>query len=142
MDAGDGTTDIAVVELFNPSYDEATHTATYDISVLANWQNDLELGFQEEPADLSNVAADFGATHLFIDGCENTNVPCVWWEEGNPWVKGTFYFVPWSLWYEVYKCVPVVPDAGFLTVEEVTAYYTSKCNDEIPDCEGRCVAWI
>jgi hypothetical protein len=66
----------------------------------------------------------------------------VWWEEGNPWVKGTFYFVPWSLWYEVYKCVPVVPDAGFLTVEEVTAYYTRKCNEAFLDCEDRCVAWI
>ena len=40
MDAGNGTTDIAVVELFNPTYDDTTHTATYDIAVLANWQDD------------------------------------------------------------------------------------------------------
>ncbi len=102
-----------------------------------------------EPVDLSDVAIEFGATHVLIDECEITNDeceitndPCVWWTDGDPWVKGTFYGVPWSLWYEAYKCVPVVPDAGYLTVEQVTAYYTSKCNDEIPDCEGRCVAWI
>ncbi len=76
IDAGDGTTDLAVVELFNPSYDEATHTATYDISVLANWQNDLEMGFQQEPTDLSNVAAVFGATHLFIDDCPPVTMAC------------------------------------------------------------------
>ena len=76
IDAGDGTTDIAVVELFNPSYDEATHTATYDISVLANWQNDLELGFQEAPIDLSDVSDTFGATHLFIDDCPEVTMAC------------------------------------------------------------------
>ena len=102
-----------------------------------------------EPVDLSDVAIEFGATHVLIDECEITNDeceitndPCVWWTDGDPWVKGTFYFVPWSLWYEVYKCVPVVPDARFLTVEEVTAYYTRKCNEAFLDCEDRCVAWI
>ncbi len=69
METADGETDIAVVELFNPTYEEATHTATYDIAVLANWENGLELGFHEAPIDLSDLSDSFGATHLFIDDC-------------------------------------------------------------------------
>ncbi len=141
MDAGDGTTDIAVVELFNPSYDEATHTATYDIAVLANWQNDLELGFQDEPADLANVAPEFGATHLFIDGCSGT-FACVWLDVGDYWLqtKGWLPDVPATFWWDRLSCVPDgPPDAQNLN--EVGAYWARKCNEAFPACEGQCVIW-
>lgn len=139
LDAGDGTTDIAVIELFNPSYDEATHTATYDIAVLANWQNDLELGFQEEPVDLANVAAEFGATHLFIDGCSGS-YPCVWWSEGHPDTKGYLQNVPATYWWNKGKCVPD-GTAETRTLDEVDAYWAAKCNEAFPACEGRCGLW-
>ena len=140
MDAGDGTTDIAVVELYNPTYDEATHTATYDIAVLANWQNDLELGFQQEPLDLSNVAADFGATHLFIDGCSGS-YECVWWDSrpmGQPDTRGTLADVPATFWWDKFTCVPD-GTADTRTLAEVEAYWAARCNESIPACEGRCV---
>jgi len=136
IDAGDGTTDIAVVELFNPTYDEATHTATYDIAMLANWQNDLELGFQQEPADLSNVAPEFGATHLFIDGC-NRSYDCVWWNGGDPITKGTLWDVPQTWWWNKYECIPD-GTADTHTLEEVGAYWAQKCNETFSACEGRC----
>ena len=139
MDAGDGTTDIAVVELFNPTYDEATHTATYDISVLANWQNDLELGFQEEPADLANVPTEFGATHLFIDGCDG-KFPCVWWDGGHPIIWGHLENVPTTYWWSEVRCIPNAPDAQ--TAAEAAAYWAPKCNETFPGCEGRCTLWI
>ena len=140
IDAGDGTTDIAVVELFNPSYDEATHTATYDIAVLANWQNDLELGFHEEPVDLSNVATEFGATHLFIDSCRPGAYPCVWWNDGHPATKGTLQNVPVTWWYDGHGCVPD-GTADTHTLNEVYAYWAQKCNDTFAACEGRCQLW-
>ncbi len=128
IDAGDGTTDIAVVELFNPTYDEVTHTATYDIAVLANWQNDLELGFQQEPADLANVAAEFGATHLFIDGCPEVTMAC---KKG-----GTLVGLISGLYQSVQSAegtcelVPPADIPGFGTV--------GYCNLHFETCELRC----
>ena len=140
LDAGGGVTDIAVVELYNPTYDEATHTATYDIAVLANWQNDLELGFQEEPLDLSNVVADFGVAHLFIDGCPST-LPCAWWNDGHPDVKGYLQDVPATRWWDRGgKCIPD-GTAETRTLDEVYAYWATRCNEAIPACEGRCALW-
>lgn len=44
-----GETDIAVVELFNPTYDPETRGVTYEVEVLDAWQEDLDLGLREEP---------------------------------------------------------------------------------------------
>ena len=40
VDDGNGGTDIAVIELTNPAYDEASFTATYDATVLQDWERD------------------------------------------------------------------------------------------------------
>ncbi len=133
MEAGDGTTDLAVVELFNPTYDEATHTATYDISVLANWQNDLEMGFQQEPTDLANVATEFGATHLFIDDCGFGTLDCLIDEE----IVATLVYVPLTYFGPDTGCFPYAPGPG--TLDSTRTYYAAKCNEIYPDaCEGRC----
>ena len=58
-----------MVELFNPAYDEATHTATYEVAVLEEWEDELGVGFTETPADLAALGRAFGAAHLFIDDC-------------------------------------------------------------------------
>ena len=71
----DGETQVAVVELFEPAYDEATHTATYEVAVLEAWEDELGVGFTEEPTDLSEFGSSFGAAHLFIDDC-NDLVAC------------------------------------------------------------------
>ncbi len=71
-----GTTEIAVVELFDPSYDEATHTATYDVAVLEEWERELGVGFTEVPGDLTAFGPEFGAAHLFIDDCADGTVIC------------------------------------------------------------------
>lgn len=141
MDAGDGTTDIAVVEIFNPTYDEATHTATYDISVLANWQNDLELGFQQEPADLANVAPEFGATHLFIDGCGGS-YECVRVKEVGSGREsaGWLSYVSATYWWDQGSCVPD-GTADTHDLEAVNAYWDSTCNDTFSFCQGRCFLW-
>ncbi len=77
VETGPGRTDITVVGLFNPTYDPVGSGVTYDVEVLQNWQNDLELGFRDEPADLAALAANVGSAHLLIDDCpENTTVAC------------------------------------------------------------------
>lgn len=72
-----GETEIAVVELIDPSYDEATRTATYEVAVLEEWERELGVGFTEAPADLAAFGAEFGAAHLFIDDCADGTVTCV-----------------------------------------------------------------
>ncbi len=140
MDAGDGTTDIAVVELFNPSYDEATHTATYDIAVLANWQNDLEMGFRDEPVDLSNVAPHFGATHLFIDGCQLKTATCFFYECGNKGCHDVTVAelpsIPTTYFGEDSPCLPYAP--GTTSIRETFDYYAAVCDRDFPECRGEC----
>jgi hypothetical protein len=75
IDSDEGAVDIAVVELSNPAYDEATATATYDISVLQDYA-DVDLQFQQAPADLATIAANFGSAHLFIDDCDTLDIAC------------------------------------------------------------------
>jgi hypothetical protein len=72
----DGETEIAVIELIDPKYDQVTHTATYEVSVLKEWERELGVGFDTTPADLSAFGESFGATHLFIDDCADGFVIC------------------------------------------------------------------
>jgi hypothetical protein len=68
LEAAPSDTDVVVMELTNPVYDEATKTATYDAKVLADYQK-LGVTFQEEPKGPAEVHAEFGAASLFIDDC-------------------------------------------------------------------------
>lgn len=71
-----GATEIAVVELIDPRYDEATHTATYEVAVLDEWEREMGVSFSETPADLKAFGPEFGAAHLFIDDCADGFVTC------------------------------------------------------------------
>jgi hypothetical protein len=72
----DGDTEIAVIELIDPKYDQATHTATYEVAVLKEWERALGVGFDSTPTDLSAFGESFGAAHLFIDDCADGTVTC------------------------------------------------------------------
>lgn len=76
LESAPGETELAVVELYNPTYDVATHTATYDVQVLERWQDELDLGLSREPADLSAITPSFGAAHLLIDDCAAQDIYC------------------------------------------------------------------
>ncbi len=71
VQTGDGDTDLAVLELFAPTYDESTRTATYQVKGLEAWEDSLDLGLQQSPDDLSGITPAFGAAHLLIDDCED-----------------------------------------------------------------------
>jgi hypothetical protein len=76
VDTGDGDVDIAVVELTNPRYDEESFTAVYDVTVLKDYETEVDLQFQEAPADLAALAPAFGSAHLFIDDCPDSQACC------------------------------------------------------------------
>ena len=69
VDDGDGGVNIAVVELTDPTYAAASHTATYDLRVLQDYEKAVDMKFQEAPADLATLGTTLGAAHLFIDDC-------------------------------------------------------------------------
>ncbi len=56
VETSPGETDVVVVELTAPAYDEATHTASYEAKLLADYQ-ELGTTFQEEPKGAEDVPA-------------------------------------------------------------------------------------
>jgi hypothetical protein len=75
LEAGPDDTDVVVLELTAPAYEEATHTATYDAKVLTDYEK-LGITFQEQPKGAAALHPQFGAASLFIDDCPDGNVGC------------------------------------------------------------------
>jgi hypothetical protein len=139
VDAGDGALDIAVVELTNPSYDQASSTATYDLAVLQNYQRTADLQFQEAPKDLSSFPASFGGAHLFIDDCPDGKVDCClpgyqdnYGTCAPDGVRGSFYPVGMCWSWSMFECVYC----------RGLDYYQAYCNNGgmSTDCTGACIA--
>lgn len=134
VDVGEGQTDIAVVELLNPSYDEATHTAAYDVRTLAAWEQSLEVGFQEEPADLSFLPASFGSAHLFIDDCPDATMQCI--DRNSREVVGE---IPnedhdgYCYSYFNVACLPCAPVWDYQGNENA-AYWGGQCAERFEEC--------
>jgi hypothetical protein len=122
----DGGTDIAVVELTNPTYDEASSTATYDVSVLENFASDVDMQLQADPVDLATVASSFGSAHLFIDDCPDQVPYCY---DGTDAVRGTLPQAGTCWSWSTFSCH--FCDQGTLN---------SQCNAQFPDCGGACGA--
>lgn len=135
-----GESDIAVVELFNPLYHPQDRGVTYDVEVLANWQDDLELGFRDAPADLATLAASFGTAHLLIDDCpSSTSVGCLTTAYGGisiaPLTDAAACYNPG------YGCVPCEPYGNNQPSACAThAYWTDQCNSALDLCDGQCRA--
>ncbi len=138
VETASGETDIAVVELFNPSYDEASRTATYEVSVLETWENSLDLGLSAAPADLATVAPSFGSAHLFIDDCPSGGIGCIDNHNGN-----TNYFDPGgpeNFCYAWGQCMPCTPYSHSQPSNCATwDYWKTQCNQTSSVCaSGDC----
>lgn len=138
VDQEPGVTDIAVIELFNPAYDETTQTLTYDVIDLENMVDDWSMGLVEDPTDLAAFLPEFGSAHLFIDSASAPYVPCSphiapsWcYRDGNQ-IGEMFYME-----YEWRPC-----HSGDLFRGCFPAYgecQNDMCNERYPDeCEGSC----
>ena len=129
-----GETTISVVELFDPVYDPATATATYDLAVLENWQDSTALGITETPVHPGELGATFGAAHLFIDGlvdCPDTTMTCF----HNGEAVGTIANADHDGYCDqgtlaCYPCENPTP-----------SYWIDQCNQRFDACAGDCTLW-
>jgi hypothetical protein len=150
MAVAPGDTDIAVLELFNPQYEESTHTATYDVKLLDNYDKTLEMQFTEEPKSLDQLKHQFGAANLFIDDCSDRVVTCKPYVArdtcpgglgGN--VCGRIGPVGYCWSWTTRSCMPCEP--GWHTnptYERVYQHWEVKCSTTIEAClnlRGGCV---
>ena len=145
-----GNVDITVVELFNPQYDTATNTATYDIQLLKEYER-LGITLQEQPSEPPDAHATFGATHLFIDDCPDGTLTCVSTEcdpgetpLGGPYCEpiGTidnsshdgFCYSGWGA-----ACLPCQPWYEYRS--DAKAYWAGQCNQLFSACNGNCTLY-
>ena len=130
------TVNVAVVERFNPRYDQATRTATYDMIPLADFQRTADGGFGEAPADLSAVPSSFRAAHLFIDDCPDGKIFCT---TSAGAYKGDFGSHGFCWNYAT--CVPCEPYYHANPYNGAAwDWWTAECNRVKTDCQGACVA--
>jgi hypothetical protein len=130
-----GQTEIAVVELFNPSYDEATHTATYEVVVLGEWERAADMSFIETDADLAEVLPEFGAAHLFIDDCSDAEVWCSLDDGTN---VGSFGVMGHCYSWGDATCLPCSP--WYSSSTDARIYWDNRCETQFPACGGQCGA--
>jgi hypothetical protein len=123
VETGPGETQIAVVELFAPHYDEATHTATYEVEVLGEWERAGDISFVESDADLAEVLPEFGAAHLFIDDCVTGRVWCAKASDGAD--LGTVYEGGHCYAWRSATCLPCRP--WYDTADYAVLYWDSIC---------------
>ena len=151
VETAPGETDIAVVELFNPVYDPLGPGVTYDVAVLADWEDSLELGFAEAPTDLAALAPSFGAAHLFIDDCDDGNVSCCprsdidCQEFGCTCTNVVHDYGTMGYCYNYLHCVPCVPYYHTNPYNGAAwDYWNQQCNEQVPACGGDCEAnyWV
>jgi hypothetical protein len=142
VDGGEGSTEFAVLELFSPVYDEASHTATYDVQILKEWEQSLDLVFTEQPAELAAITPSFGAAHLFIDGildCPDHDIICYTDDSMHPSNSQI-------------GSIPNAEHDGYCIQSSSTYCYPCKgpasggswqdeCNSRFSDCNGECYAW-
>jgi hypothetical protein len=138
--------DVAVVELFSPLFDPENRGVTYEIEVLKNWQQELDMGFSEAPTDLAALAPSFGAARLFIDGlsdCPGAEQPMQCVTRTDQVVAGTIdgsELGGWCQnWQSPFGCYPCVPSAGSgvqFGPRYKVEYWTNVCNERFADCQS------
>jgi hypothetical protein len=136
VETSDGETDLAVLELFAPTYDATTHTATYQVRGLEAWEENLEFGLQQGPTDLSAITPDFTGAHLLIDDCANAKVDC--YTAGNePGIYiNSFDNVTFCLTGGF--CQPCLPFNGHTQPDPCATFtiWEEQCEQQFDDCKG------
>jgi len=133
-----GETDIAVVELFNPTYDPETRGVTYEVEVLDAWQEDLDLGLREEPTDLATLAPAFGSAHLLIDDCPSILV--VECHDSRLLRQVGILSTDDVCWVDP-VCVPCEPYGNYPPDRCAPwDYWSAQCEEQIPECSDGCDA--
>ena len=137
----EGESTLAVVELFDPVYDAATNSVTYDLQILDHWQDASDLGFAETPVGLDAIGDTFGTAHLFIDDCSTSTIMCL----DRKTLKHVAGLIGddahdgWCYSWGQAKCLPCQPwlDANLDTIQD---YWDQQCNEMYPACKNNCFA--
>jgi hypothetical protein len=127
-----GNNDAVVAELIDPTYDPAAGTVTYELRVLADFDQ-MDLQVEQAPLSVADAPRDFAGAALFIDDCPNGTVTCT--DDSGDYVgqypsSGTMGFC----WYsEEICCLPCgAPPDG-------QGNWDTYCNRLFPnDCQGAC----
>jgi hypothetical protein len=92
-----GVEDVAVVELLNPTYDQAASTLTYDAKLLADYGGDGLRHAAQVQVDFA-FSEQFAEGSLFIDDCPDNRMSCYasgsyvgWVNVGTCWDWGAPY---------------------------------------------------
>lgn len=133
VDIGDET-DLAVIELTAPTYDAATHTATYQVRALDSWNDGPAFGLQATA--IADLAPTFEGAHLLIDDCSDDSVACVDNSSGD-----TNYFDTLiGFCYNYAQCMPCTPYGHDQPSACATwDYWQTQCNQTSYVCSsGNC----
>jgi hypothetical protein len=114
-----------VLELFDPRYDTATRTATYEVKVLQHHER-LGMSFQEQATDLAQLHPTFGAAHLFIDDCPD-GVPYCHVPDGS--IVGNLGSQGYCWNWDVWRCQPC--NGGW-------DHTAALCDQTFPACQNAC----
>jgi hypothetical protein len=72
---GNENEEILVVELFNPSYDEALKTVTYGVRILDDFDR-VDMTFTQDVSTEPKAATSYGVSNLFVDDCDSGYIRC------------------------------------------------------------------
>jgi hypothetical protein len=133
-----GETGIAVLRLYRPSYDQPTHTATYEVAAVQTWTRSQEQAFTETKAALPELLPQFGAAHLFIDDCPQGPIPCF---AGGNWVGSIENAEHGGYCYSGSEATCLPCDPWFESIGDAVPYWTDQCNARFADCNGQCKAF-
>jgi len=135
VETAPGQTDVVVLEMFGSSYDVETHTATYDVAVLAEFEREAN-GFAETNSELAALLPQFGAAHLFIDALHCLHklmIRC----------RPVFEFLDWTgpgQCCQVGEGTDLTWQACDAQSSFDPAVWAENCNAAYPACGGACVA--
>ena len=137
----EGDSTLAVVELFNPIYDEETATLTYDVSLLEHWRDGTDLGFSETPVDVDAIGDTFGTAHLFIDDCNGWDTYCFSPDptlgiSGHVGTISTLEYDGFCYGWSTMMCLPCQP--WIADHEDAERNWIQQCNVRFPDCLDDC----
>lgn len=127
----DGTEEVIVLELLNPTYDEAAGTVTYGATILDEYAGDGLAHVAAQQQDMT-LPESFGRTSLFIDDC--SDIPGCEIYEGRggqavgPIPNGINSGQCWS-WSDI-ACEPC---NGWSQQQ-----FADACNAAYSACNGRC----
>ncbi len=124
---GDGNEEILIVELINPVYDDASRTATYDVRLLQD-DDVVDMNFTQDLSTAAHSDTSYGASHLFIDDCNDGWIRCFNNELQERTLGDIAVHKCW-VWSEL-QCFPCSTGDDFGKMEQMCLdVYGDECED-------------